>query len=280
VVSDLVLAGLILSNLFYLGACYFLYRLARIEGSEASARRAVLYFSIFPTAYFLHAAYTESLFLCLSVGAFYYARRGRWRLAGIFGLFASMARVPGLLLLPALLTEYVLQKREESARIDRSILNLLLVLAGAAAIPLVSWGIYGNPLEFQRAQKVYWSQVPAAPWTGFLHSIESLHWRAPAQALTVGLAEATAGALFIAFALYALRHLRASYAVYAVLTAGVVTSTSFWLSRPRYLLALFPIFLVCARWGRRPVVHFLFVTCGILLYGLGLSLFVRGAWAF
>ena len=76
-----------------------------IIGDEI-AGRAVWLLAIFPTSVFFTTLYTESLFLMTSVAAFYYARRSRWALAGIWGLLASLTRVTGLLLLLPLAWEY------------------------------------------------------------------------------------------------------------------------------------------------------------------------------
>ena len=42
-----------------------------------------MFLLIFPTAYFLHIGYTESLFLALVLGSFLAARTDRWWLAGL-----------------------------------------------------------------------------------------------------------------------------------------------------------------------------------------------------
>ena len=80
--GDTLLAGLIVSNLAYLVALIYLYRLATMETGQEIARRSILYLALFPTAFFLLAAYTESLFLLTTVAALYYARQKRWLAAG------------------------------------------------------------------------------------------------------------------------------------------------------------------------------------------------------
>ena len=55
-----------------------------MEYDARLARRAVLFCAVFPTVYFLHIAYSEAIFLLLSVGAFYHARRGQWLICGSF----------------------------------------------------------------------------------------------------------------------------------------------------------------------------------------------------
>ena len=55
-------AGLFISFVSYLAAVIGLYRLVGLDFPRDTAMRAVIYISIFPAAYFFHAAYTEALF--------------------------------------------------------------------------------------------------------------------------------------------------------------------------------------------------------------------------
>ena len=67
-----------------------LYKLAEQEVGEQTAWRSMWYISIFPTAFFLLAAYTEAPFLLFAIAALYCARKGKWNLAGIMALLASL----------------------------------------------------------------------------------------------------------------------------------------------------------------------------------------------
>lgn len=97
--------ALILNNLVLLAALLLLNKLQRLDQTPEEAWRGLLLLLAFPSAYFLAAPLSESTFLCFSVGAFWAARTGRWALAGLLGGAASLTRVMGLLLLPALLLE-------------------------------------------------------------------------------------------------------------------------------------------------------------------------------
>ena len=52
-----------------------------------------------PVSFFLSAVYTESLFLALSVGSIYAARRERWLLCGVLGFLAAISRNGGVALI-------------------------------------------------------------------------------------------------------------------------------------------------------------------------------------
>lgn len=97
------LAGIAVSAVALVAALAVLHRLAVLEIGAAYASAAVLAMAFFPAAFFFSAIYGESLFLLLSVGAFYAARTGRWGWAGCLGALAAATRSGGILLLVPLL---------------------------------------------------------------------------------------------------------------------------------------------------------------------------------
>src|SRR2546430_12512406 len=70
-----LVSALIVSAIALIAAALLLRRLAQIDLSPEIALRSVWFFLIFPTAYFLHAPYTESLFLALAIGSIFAARK-------------------------------------------------------------------------------------------------------------------------------------------------------------------------------------------------------------
>ena len=87
-------------------AVIYLYRLVQREFGEKVASLSVIYLALFPTAFYLSAIYTKSLFLACSVACIYYARTQRWWLAGLCGGLASLTRAQGVLLLIPVVWEY------------------------------------------------------------------------------------------------------------------------------------------------------------------------------
>ncbi|HVF56883.1 MAG TPA: mannosyltransferase family protein, partial [Pyrinomonadaceae bacterium] len=98
VFREYVFSAFVVSTLASIAAGLLLLRLAAQDEEQRVARGAVFFLFIFPTSYFLHIGYTESLFLALALGSFVAARERRWWLAGLLGAFTSLSRVNGLLL--------------------------------------------------------------------------------------------------------------------------------------------------------------------------------------
>src|SRR4051812_3970215 len=152
---------------------YFLHRLVALEVGERYARPALLVTALFPTAFFFNAIYTESLFLALTVGAFYAARRERWAWAALCGGLAAATRNTGVLLLVPL----ALMPRTRR----RDVAWLAGIPAGLVAV-LAYWAHRGNwkaPFDAQRL----WDRS-FAPLGGALHGT----WDA-----AVGFAQVAAG---------------------------------------------------------------------------------------
>src|SRR3989454_8052787 len=98
-----LLAGTIVSLAAFAGAVSVLYRLAAHELGEEKAWPVILLMSTYPYAVFYSVAYTESLFLFLTVSAFYAMRRGYLLPAALAGLGAGLTRPNGFwLALPLL----------------------------------------------------------------------------------------------------------------------------------------------------------------------------------
>ena len=108
--ANVNLSGLLISNVASIIAVIYIFKLTKLDYSDNVAKKVVLFLCVFPTAYFMSAVYTESLFLALVIASFYYARNARWPLAGALGFLAALTRIGGLVLLPALIIEYFQHK--------------------------------------------------------------------------------------------------------------------------------------------------------------------------
>ena len=122
----------------------------------------MIYLAIGPLSFFFQAVYTESLFLLLSLACFVFAREGRWRLAGVMGLLATLTRSTGVLLLIPLAYYYYERRGWKLRKTDSHVANLLMVVEG-----LLVWMTYlalafGKPLAFSTAQ-AQWERGIGAP---------------------------------------------------------------------------------------------------------------------
>jgi hypothetical protein len=271
-------AALLISNLAGVVAAILLYEVARQDLRENAAFRAAAFFVIFPTAYFLLVGYTEALFCALAFGAVLAARRQRWLFAGLLGGLAAAARLTGLALLPFLVIE--LYNARHTWRVAwQLILAPVAIVLGFLTYLATNLLVLGDAFAFITVQRQHWSHSLSAPWVGFSDAIRGISWRVPWEKLTVGGGEAAGGIAAYATTILSWLRLRPSDAAYATVLTVMVTFLPFWLSIPRYLLAMYPLFLLVGRirqrWVYLPMVAVSFVS--LLVFGLA---FGRGYWAF
>jgi hypothetical protein len=157
-----LVAGLIVSLAAFAGAMTLLYRLARLDLGEDYAWRVVLLISTFPYALYYSAVYTESLFLLLSVGAFYAMRRGRLGWVAICGLAAGLTRPNGFwLALPlACLALWPPDRAAAGGRAQTSVRLPLALLA--ACVPVIGVTIFSGYLYWRFGDPIAWVHGQAA----------------------------------------------------------------------------------------------------------------------
>jgi len=138
------------------------------------ARLAVLLTAFAPMAFFFSAVYTESLYLALSLGVFWFARHGRWMWVGVLGALAAATRSTGVLLLLPVLVLYLHGPREDRPcdspgvlryRLRRDALWLGLIPVGAGAY-LAYLGFSGADALLPFHAQHVWSRDFAAPFAG------------------------------------------------------------------------------------------------------------------
>lgn len=106
-----VVAGVLISLVAFWIGLELVYRLVDWDFGSRAATASVWLLALFPMSFFFSAVYTEALFLALSAGCLYLARREHWLWAGILGGCASATRSIGILLVVPLGVLYVEQLR-------------------------------------------------------------------------------------------------------------------------------------------------------------------------
>ena len=152
-----LIAGLAVSLVAFTGAMLLLYRLARLELGEEYAWRVVLLIATFPYALYFSAVYTESLFLLLSVGAFYAMRRGRLGWAAICGLLAGITRPNGFWLALPLACLALWPRDDETVSPPQAWARLAV-----AGIPVIGVTIFSSYLQLRFGDALAWVHGQAA----------------------------------------------------------------------------------------------------------------------
>ncbi|HTU70543.1 MAG TPA: mannosyltransferase family protein [Candidatus Baltobacteraceae bacterium] len=276
-VGNHLIAGLLISNASFFFGLLYLYKLLEHEYDRPVARRAIFYVSIFPSAFFFSAVYTESLFFMLTVASFYYMRAHRWWLAGAIGLLAAMTRVEGVLLVVPFAIEWYMQYKPNLRRHRSDLYAGALIPLGLLAYMAYLWVLVGDPLYFSHVQ-IHWNRHFAAPWVSVINSVHGILHATQGQTIADQGMELAFTALMVAVLIGGWKQLRPSYIAYMALSILIPMSTSSLMSMPRFALVLFPMYAILARDGEKPWVNNLIVAFFLPLLGLFTVLFANWYW--
>jgi hypothetical protein len=281
-----IVAGLIVSTMASVAAFAMLYLLAEDAFGPAAARWAVFALGVYPTAFFLLAPFTESLFLALTLAAFVAAGGRRWWLAGVLGALASLARGPGIFT-PVALACVAWRQRPQwrATAFSRPVpplpvvAGLILPIAGGAAFVL--WRAAAGFPSLGSALSQYSGLELIDPLRGLAFAIIQF-----VQVHDLPTTLDVASALLFVGVLAAMianpRWRRAEWLVYMALGLAVFFSkrsvqAASLQSLARYVLVLFPAFIVAGDWlsqssERVRFIYAVVSSIGLLVLSVGYSL--------
>jgi Gpi18-like mannosyltransferase len=290
------LSAIVVSNLAFLGALVVLYRLASDALNERVGRRTLLYLCLFPTAFFFFTGYNEALFLFFSCSTLYAARCQRWLLAGALGCLAALTRSAGALLVVPYAWELWYARDDVQPQLQSRLGQLGRFLSRAwpiALIPLGTllycafcWMRFNDPLAFASVQK-FWGRSFTLPWTGIVNGFwQILFQQRPNSFFGVHvLLDLGATLGFLALAILSWRYLRVSYTLWIsllmfyILSSSAVKTTDVLVSNQRFVLEMFPGFLVLALLGsQHPRLHLTIMITFPFLQALLSALFLLNHW--
>lgn len=236
-------SGFLISTLMAIATSIMLYKLTLLDKDKKTALFSVIFLLTFPTAFFMFIPYTESTFLFLAVSAFFFTRRGPISIGIALATLATATRITGLALIPAILFELFINKKAYNLSSTKSIVFGLIPILGFVVYLLINYLVYGDFLQFSKVQQENWHTTFNFPFGGFPLALDAFKFRQGIEVYTLGVAQITAVVLGIVL-LPLIFKLRLSYGIYATFALLIPYFQSFWLSMPRYLLVIFPIFII------------------------------------
>jgi len=267
--GEYLIAGILIALAAYFAALVVLYRFVALDLGPHVAFWSVVFISVFPTAFFFQAVYTEAPFLLLTLSCVYWSRKARWWPAGLAGLLAVLTRTSAVLLVVPMAVYYLQQRGWRWRRTDRRLAAIALAPLGLALWVVYLAAAFGQPLLLARAQG-HWRRALVfplvTPWRAAETAVDgarqvlsgqSAHAYFPIQpggnVIGTAIENLTAFVLLVgvvALFVYGLRRLPAAYSTWTLLAAGYplffpgryVPLSSY----ARFVLVAFPLFVAAA----------------------------------
>ena len=267
--GDVFCAGLVVSLLCGALSAGLLYDWAAGLYGVRAGKLAVAYFVLSPLSVFLCCAYTEALFICLTLAVIVLLRRGHPWLAALCGMLSALTRMPGVIVAGLFILVAIGRYGEGRLRprdVVACLAQVFIVFLGRAAYWLINYAVTGDPMMYLTYQRENWYQEPGTFWGTtentayyFLTTMGDSDWL-----FTWGFQ------LLCIFYVYALlaagqRKLPFDLAAYAFVYVAVVLAPTWLLSGPRYLYALAPLPILQARMHKRAGMHALALTLSAVL---------------
>ena len=273
-------AGMIVTGAAYVVAVAGVLRLVGDSHGMRVGRRTVLLLSVFPAAFFLLAPFTESLFLAAAAWTLVLARERRWLLAAACATVAALTRAQGVFLAIPLaweaLTAFRSRGIEGPGDIGRAAASVTAVLVPVAVF--IGYGLVALELTGETpydAQSLWGGTDFHPPWALVVASVEWIVQRGDGmQALNLVVLLGSAALLAVGW-----RRIPLTYSLYAwpplLLVATRIQPTPLT-STTRYVLVLFPVFVVAVLLLERPSVRRAWLVVSLLFLGALATMFLQG----
>ena len=288
-----VAAGFLINLILGYLACLFLVLLAKdfFKSKSVVNIDILIIFLVFPSAYFMTAFYTEALFCSLGFGAFYFARRQNWALACLLLAGITATRLPGLVFGLAVFVEYLSSKNFDYRRLDRNILWFLLVPTGIALYMVFLNIRFGDPIFFINAYDYGWGyqkfnpNILATVYGQFSWLVTRIFFGN--TQLNVG-GNGIVMTLVFLFSWLALvgstgwaiyKKYPASFVVLMAVSAVLFSLNSNFISSNRYILPMFPIYLLLSQYfSQKRTALTIYLVGSTMAMTLLLVFFSAGRW--
>lgn len=287
--------GVLVNHLVFFAALVAVWYYAEGRAGTLVAGRTVLLLSVFPTAFFFSAAYSEPVFLLACASSLAFMHRGNLVLAGVAGLFASLARPAGVLLaVPYLLLLWRSRDDEWEWRDWLPKLAPVVLIGAGIGLYALYLGIrFGEPLAFSETQQA-WGREMTFPLLALGRAAVAIGASQPHEVpffMNIVNVTLSLGALYIAIKMWRTEPAGATFvllALLAYLTYPVGPGSAAWdpwqgnsiQSMGRYVATLFPVFVPLARWGAKAERFGALCAGSVVIHVVLAALFMRGHYVF
>lgn len=266
-----ILAGWFVSMISLTIAALLLFKLVKKHHPEIDPYLPLILLLIFPTAFFLNAVYTESLYLLFAVGAFYFVFEKKYAAASAFAFGASLTKVTGVLLFIPLVWEYMrCHDFNWRAVLRPQAATFLVIPAGTFAFLLHHYFVFGDFFKFFKVDAQTFGRTVGL-------KVDEFTLNTSPAIVNFG-QDIFFAAIALTATFFVLTRVRTSYGLFMAASLAVALATGPVQSIGRYALVLFPMFIWMAsvknEWARLAWPY-----ASVLLLAVNIICFTNEYWA-
>lgn len=268
--NNYLFSALLISIISAFLGIHFLYRLISKSFDGKIAERSVSALLFFPVSFYFLTAYSEGLFFLLTVLTFFSLHYRKFFWAAVCISLACVTRLSGLALVLALAIEVY------NLGVKNKYLYILLSFLGFLGYCLFLYKQTGDPFYFTVAE-LHWQRSLSIPGLSFWDTIKSL--------VTLGFLSINFNVLLdllfaifgLGFAIRSFRFLPFHWSIFGLVSIALPLFTPTLSSMPRFLLPVFPIFILIALLKNKYVLLG-YQIISVMLLSLFVVLFMNGYW--
>lgn len=280
--DNYLIAALIISNFSFLFCLFIFGKLLIVEGYKKYLNWIIIFLLIFPTSFYFGSLYSESIFLLLILISFYAARKNKWLISSLSGILASGTRLLGVFMVFALLTEYFIQTKGKKLKL-KPLLCIAAIPFGLFVYMFYLQLKFHDPLLFWHAQPAFGAErlgsgviFPPQVIFRYLKILVSVDIRTlPFWNSFFELISFLSGVFLLIVA--HLKKIRLSYLIFSWFSLITPSLTGTFSSMPRYILIIFPIYIVLGSL-KSNLLKLVLLTINAVILIIFVILFTRGYW--
>src|SRR3989344_5217579 len=270
-VGNYLLSAVLISIISTFFGLQLLYKLMSLDFDRKIADKVIAGILIFPTSFYFLTAYSEGLFFLLTIAAFYFLRTRKLFWAVVFASLASATRLSGLAVVLGLIIEVYLTEG-----INKKNWYILLSPLGFLIYCYFLYTNTGDPFYFITAEN-YWLRTLSLPGIGFWETLKSIFTPGFIDKNITAATDLIFGIFGLGLAIRTFRFLPISFSIYSFLSVIMPLLTPSLSSIPRFLLPIFPLFILIAL-TKNKYLNFAYQLISILILSAFSMMFITGQW--
>lgn len=272
VTQNYLLASLLISIISSFLAIQLLFDLIRLDFDKKIAERVVFVLLMFPTSFYFLIAYSEGLFFLLTITTFLFARKGNLLIATTAAALASATRPFGLAVVLGLISYIYFTKG-----INKKNWFVFLSSLGLVFYSAYLYSKMGDPFYFIQAQ-THWHASFSIPGAAIIHTFKKLI----SPNYLVNNFRDFLDFIFVIFGITMVykvwRRLSIDYAIYSTISLIMPLFSPTIASVPRFLLTIFPIFVMLGL-SKNQYLGIFYQLFSPMLLAIFAVLFINGYWS-